>query len=124
MPESWRKAVERWDWYARAASYDLELLEQEKQQVEADRDERRRLVIEQEWSHGLQMVTTASAALSHGNKFFSRRVIEKPARCETDPVTGEKIRVVERVVFLELKVSDINRMLMDGSKLGFGAQWN
>lgn len=124
VPESWRIAVRRWDWFARAASYDLAVLEQEKQQIEADRDERRRLLIEQEWKHGNQMVEVASEALRHGHKFFERNVKsvrgKMEEREEIDPKTGQRVivrtRVDREIVYLELKANDINRFLVDGGK--------
>lgn len=115
-PSSLRELTKRFDWWNRAAQFTTAENAADQADYEASRRERMSQLLEQEWNHGQQMVTTASVALSHGDKFFSRRVVEKPSRFEIDPVSGEKIRIIERVVFLELKVGDINRMMIDGGK--------
>ncbi len=122
LPGAWKDAVKQWDWYGRAASYDLEQLEAEKRQVESDRATRRQQVLDQEWEHSQLMLKTASESLKHGHKFFERTVRLQPGKFvetkEVDPKTGHTIitrtKVDREVVYLELKVSDINRMLMDG----------
>ncbi len=115
-PSSLRQLADRWEWTSRSAQFDLAELAADKVAYQQSRRERMTRLLETEFQDSQLMLDTAREALKTGHKFFDRRVVEKPVRVETDPVTGEKIRVIERVVFVEMKVSDINKMLMDGGK--------
>jgi len=124
VPGSWQEAMKKWNWNQRAASYDLEQLERERKQVEADRAARRRQLLDDEWSDSQLMLGTARESLKHGHKFFDRTVkmIQgKPElRTVIHPKTGKEVEMLvqtnREIVYIEHKVGDINKMLMDAGK--------
>lgn len=116
-PSSLRALADRFDWWARASQFTLAQLAADKAAYAKVRRERVNQLLDREYSDSQMMLDVSRRALAEGHKFISRRVAEKAARIEIDPVSGEKIKVVERVVFLELKIGAINRMMMSGSRL-------
>lgn len=124
LPGNWKDAVRRFDWWARASAYDIEKLEEDKRRVEADRASRRKEIIEQDWRVGKQLVDVGSEALKHGNKFVERttRLIPgKPVlKTVIHPRTGKEVEMLvqvdREVVTLELKASDIARLIDVGSR--------
>jgi len=70
------------------------------------------------------MLDTAREALKHGHKFFERTTKLIPGKFteveEVDPKTGRtikvRVRVDREIVYIEHKVGEIDKMMMDGSK--------